>query len=127
MSDVTQAIEGNVISYKWQDLVNLGHAIWIFGSPWWLGFAGMTLASWNHWAVAVLVGAIAIISLPRAKVWKEGIIIVAGAWLFISPWVLHFTNDPNARWNAWMLGALLMYVASWALTDLIRLSHPPRR
>ncbi len=77
--------------------------------------------------VAIVVGLVAIISLPRARFWKEAIIIAAGAWLFLSPWLLGFAGSPNARWNAWMLGALLIYAASWAFTDLMRLSHPPRR
>lgn len=127
MSEVTRALEGNVVTYKWQDGVNLGHAIWMFGSPWWLGYTGIRAASWNNWAVAIVVAIFALISLPNAKIWKESVIIAAGAWLFICPSVFGFGGDLNARWNAWMLGALIMYLASWDITDLIRLSHPPKR
>ncbi len=126
LRDVTRAVEGNVVSYKWQDAVNVAHAAWIFASPWWMTFPSST-ARWDHWVVAVVAGVAAVTSLPRAKIWKEATIIAAGGWLFLSPWLLGFSHSLNARWNAWMLGALLIYVASWALTDLLRLSHPPLR
>jgi hypothetical protein len=127
MSDLELAVEGNVVSYKWQDWVNLAHAVWVFGSPWWLHFARIGAARWSHWVVGIVVGLVAVISVPRAKIWKEAIITVAGGWLFLSPWLLGFASAPDARWNAWMFGALFIYVAAWAMTDLIRLSHPPRR
>jgi hypothetical protein len=126
-SEVTRAIEGNVVRYKWQDGVNLAHAVWIFGSPWWEEFARHDAARWDHWVVSVIVGVVALISLPRARLWKEAVMIAAGGWLFLSPWLLGFASTPDARWNAWMLGALVAYVASWAFTDLMRLSHPPLR
>ncbi len=127
VSDVTRAVEGNVVRYKWQDWVNLGHAIWIAAAPWWLSFSRSHVARWDHWAVAIVVAVVCLASLPRSRMWKEAIIIAVGGWFFLSPWLLGFARVPNARWNAWMLGALLMYVASWAMTDLLRLSHPPRR
>jgi hypothetical protein len=126
MSDLARAVEGDVVTYKWQDGVNLLHAIWIFAAPWWFGFAENS-SRWNHWTVGLIAGIVTVISLPRARVWKEAIIIAGGGWLFLSPWLFAFNDKPDARWDAWMLGALLIYVGSRALTDLVRLSHPPRR
>ena len=125
--EVTKAVEGNVVRYKWQDGVNFCHAVWIFGSPWWLAFSRDAAAGWDHWIVAVIVAVTALLSLPRSRIWKEAVIIASGGWLFLSPWIVGFAEEPDARWNAWMLGALLIYVAAWALTDLMRLSHPPLR
>ena len=127
MNDVTRAIEGNVVTYKWQDAVNLGHGLWIVAAPWLLHFSKLAGARWDHWIVGGAVALIAAASLPRARYWKEWIAIAAGGWLFLSPWLLGFSYAPNARWNAWMLGALVFYVAAWALTDLLRLSHLPRQ
>ena len=38
-----------------------------------------------------------------------------GAWIFISPWILGSSQDPASSWGAWVLGALLVVAALWAL------------
>ncbi len=48
--------------------------------------------------------------------WQEWVSFVAGAWLFVSPWVLGFTAAPVAAWTAYVLGALAVIVALWAMT-----------
>jgi hypothetical protein len=47
--------------------------------------------------------------------WQDWINVVAGAWLFFSPWILVFTGSTVAAWNAWILGALVFIVALWSL------------
>lgn len=47
--------------------------------------------------------------------WQEWLNLVVGALLFISPWVLGFSQSPAASWTAWVLGVLLVVVALWAL------------
>jgi len=42
-------------------------------------------------------------------------ILIAGAWIFISPWILGSSQDPASSWGAWVLGALLVVAALWAL------------
>ena len=36
----------------------------------------------------------------------SGINVLAGIWLFVSPWVYGAAGNPNA-WNSWILGALI--------------------
>jgi len=38
---------------------------------------------------------------------------VAGAWLFITPWV--YGNYGLSSWNAWLLGGAMLIVSLWAL------------
>ena len=47
--------------------------------------------------------------------WQEWVNLVVGAWVFISPWILGFSQDPASSWSAWVLGVLLVVVALWAL------------
>lgn len=47
--------------------------------------------------------------------WHDWTNLVAGAWLFITPWVFGFTGTAAAAWDAWLLGAAIMIVALWAL------------
>jgi SPW repeat len=41
--------------------------------------------------------------------------LALGAWLFLSPWVLGFTAETPANWNAWLSGLLVGAVAIAAL------------
>ncbi len=45
--------------------------------------------------------------------WQEGVNILAGAWLFLSPWILGFSGSP--AWIAWVIGVLVVAVAVWAM------------
>lgn len=47
--------------------------------------------------------------------WQEWLNLVAGAWVFVSPWLLGFSQDPASSWSAGVLGVLLVVVALWAL------------
>lgn len=40
-----------------------------------------------------------------------GLNILAGLWLFVSPWVYHASGNPDAR-NSWIFGALIAIFAA---------------
>ncbi len=41
--------------------------------------------------------------------------IVAGLALFLAPWLLGFTGETYAAWNAWIVGAAIVLIAAAAL------------
>jgi len=47
--------------------------------------------------------------------WQEWLNLLLGAWVFLSPWFLGFSQDQGGSWDAWVLGILLALVALWAL------------
>ena len=106
---------------KCQDWVNLVLAVWMFISPWVLQFApGATAASvgaaWNAWILAIVIGVFAIAALIKARPWEEWINLIAGAWVFISPWVLgYYGGNHAAMWNALIVGALVFVLSIWDL------------
>lgn len=51
-------------------------------------------------------------SIRRVQDW---VTILAGVWLVASPWILGFSGTAGAAWNAWILGALAVIVAVWAM------------
>jgi hypothetical protein len=51
----------------WQEWVNLVLGIWLFISPWVLGFSGLAGAAWNHWIVGALVAILAAWELQAAR------------------------------------------------------------
>src|SRR5215831_8518266 len=93
---MTQTRGNIVLSNRWQDWLNLLLGAWLFISPWVLGFAqtqaaagaGAThsLAAPNAWIFGVIVVLLSIAALARTQPWEEWLNLIAGIWLFISPW-----------------------------------------
>jgi hypothetical protein len=108
----------------WQDWVNLALGVWLFLSPWILGFADFSgagpgqAASINAWIVGIIIAALSLAALQRTQPWEEWVNIIAGIWLFISPWVLGYAGLPAALWNALIVGALVFILAAWDLGTL---------
>ncbi|MEJ2287766.1 MAG: SPW repeat protein [Deinococcales bacterium] len=48
--------------------------------------------------------------------WQEWVSLIAGAWLFVSPWILGYTGVTVAAWGAYVLGAAVVVAALWAMT-----------
>ena len=97
---------------KWQDWANLVLAAWLFVSPWVLQFepgsaTPSAIAAWNDWILAIVIGVFAVAALVKARPWEEWINLIAGAWVFVSPWVLGYFGNPGALWNALIVGALV--------------------
>jgi hypothetical protein len=114
--------------YKWQDGANLLLAIWLFISPWALQFypgaaSASFAAAWNAWVVGIVIAVFAIAALVKAQPWEEWINLIAGAWLFVSPWVLGFhLGYTMAFWNALIVGALVFVLSIWDLGSQMSLA-----
>jgi phosphoglycerol transferase MdoB-like AlkP superfamily enzyme len=112
------------VTERWQDWLNLLLAVWLFISPWVLAFypaaaAQSVAASWDAWVVAVVVAVFSIAALTKAHPLEEWVNIIAGAWLFISPWVLGFyAGHEVAMWNALLVGAAVFVLAIWDLNTM---------
>jgi len=101
---------------RWQDWLNLLLGIWLFVSPWVIGFANTDNgASWNAWiiGVAIVVFSAIAVSLPQA--WEEVINILLGIWLVVSSWVIGVVSRASET-NAVIVGLLVVLFAAWAMT-----------
>lgn len=59
--------------------------------------------------------------------WRDWVMLVLAAWLFVSPWLLGYTSPApaggeavtsgfaTAAWNAWVLGVIVAVFAIWAI------------
>lgn len=48
------------------------------------------------------------------KRWQNGMNVVLGLWVLISPWVLGFSSAPAATWTTAVLGAAIVVFAGTA-------------
>jgi hypothetical protein len=51
----------------WEEWVNALLGVWLFLSPWILGFAGLPNPGWNHWITGALVFAFAVSDLQELR------------------------------------------------------------
>jgi hypothetical protein len=114
-------------SNQWQDWVNLILAVWLFLSPWILGFAGggagapaagaapaaatAGSADWNAWVLGVIIFIVTVSAISSLHLWQEWVNLLLGVWLFIAPWVLGFSGAANAAWDHWIVGVLVFAIA----------------
>lgn len=101
----------------WQDIANFIIGAWLFVSPWVLRLTADVpqAAVWNAYLVgaAIMVFAAAAVYLPR--VWEEGLNLLCGVWMIISPWVLGFAASTRDTLNAIVVGVLVTLLATWAV------------
>jgi uncharacterized membrane protein YtjA (UPF0391 family) len=111
---------------RWQDWVNLLLGVWLFLSPWLLGYTGASVtASWNAWILGVALVVFSAIAVSVPRTWEEIINLLIGIWMVISPWVLRFSGvSRTAETNAVIVGIIAIVLAAWAMT-LSR--HEPAR
>ncbi len=112
-------------SGRWRDWVMLALAVWLFASPWLLGFAGVapaagaaagagfTAAAWNAWAVGIVVAALAVWAIAMFAEWQDWLTGILGLWLVIAPWVLGLSSMKPAVWNYVIVGGLIIVLSAW--------------
>ncbi|NKQ57561.1 SPW repeat protein [Amycolatopsis sp. K13G38] len=73
-------------------------------------------AMWTMIVLGALIALDGLLSLAMpGLVYGEGVQIVLGALLFISPWVMTYTGMTGASWSSWILGGLTIVVGAAAL------------
>ena len=100
---------------RWQDWLNLLIGIWLFISPWVIGFANASQgASWNAWILGVAIVVFSAIAVTLPQAWEEVINILLGIWMVISSWVIGVASRA-VETNAVIVGLLVILFAAWAM------------
>ena len=99
---------------RWQDWAALVIGVLAALSP--LVVATSTGAVWALVVLGVLIAATALWSLASPdSVFSEYAHIVFGVLLFISPWVLTYSDLTGASWTSWVAGVLAVIVGATAV------------
>lgn len=106
------------------DVINLILAIWLFLSPWVVGFAGLMPAAWTAWLTAIAIAIFAIAALSAFAEWEEWINLILGVWLLVSPWVVGVAAMHGAMLTLFLTGIAVAVLAALELWMLHR--TPPR-
>ena len=101
---------------RWQDVGALLVGVWLFFSPWILGFADLGIVAANAWIFGIVVAILAALAIFAYQQWEEWLNAAIGIWVFISPWVLGAAGNVSILWNSLIVGALLLVLALWSVT-----------
>ena len=109
---------------KWEDWVGVGLGLWLFVSPWALGYSDLSAATMNAWILGSILVLEDFLEVGVHEDVEEWIDLVAGLWLMVAPFVLGFASATTAAVNAVAVGLLTVLFAAWAMSPLDeRLSH----
>jgi hypothetical protein len=107
--------------------LNVLVGMWVFLSPWLLGYSEFGRPSWNAAATGLAIAAIGAAVLSgrsRALAWGN---LLLGAWLTLSPRVLDYTSVETAARNAWFAGLIVVALAAITATSGGVDQGPPTR
>jgi hypothetical protein len=108
---------------EWEDWLSMLLGVVIGFSPWLASQQDNPTVSWNAvivGAAVITLGALEFVSLRR---WEEGVEIVVGAYLIVSPFYFGYADADELRYWHFALGALVMLLAAlelwqdWKLSD----------
>jgi len=100
--------------HRWQDWAALVIGVLTALSP--LVVTAETTAAWTLVVLGVLIAASGLWSLAvPGSVASEYIHVVLGVLLFVSPWVLAYSDLAGASWTSWVAGVLAAAVGLAAL------------
>jgi hypothetical protein len=100
---------------RWQDWTNAILGLWTVASPWILTFARINDAAATAWVLGAAIVVLAVIAVYMPRAWEEGLNILLGLCLLISPWVMSYADMPRPTANAVVVGTLVTVLAGWAM------------
>jgi hypothetical protein len=100
--------------HRWQDWAAVVIGVLTALSP--LVVATSAAAVWALVVLGVLIAVAGLWSLAApGSVASEYVHVVLGALLFISPWVLSYSDLAGASWTSWVAGVLAVIVGAVAV------------
>ena len=99
---------------RWQDWAEVVLGVVAVLSPLWLDTTNTV--TWTMIVLGALIAVDGLFSLAMpGVVYGEYVQVALGALLFISPWVMGFTDMNGAMWSSFVIGALTLVVGLSAL------------
>lgn len=100
---------------RWQDQVILLLGLWLFVSPWVLGYASGAPVSLNAFITGGLIVLMAAFDLYKTYAWAVVISLLAGVWIAVSPWVPALADAAALMLSNVIAGVAVAVLALWEL------------
>ncbi len=102
------------MTQKWQNAINMLLSIWLFISPWVMGYRH-EVAAWDAYIFGIVCFLVAAFAMRMAKPWENLLNLLLGTWLVVSPFLLRFSGEDLIAINTVAVGVLFVVFAAWAL------------
>jgi len=100
---------------RWQDQVILLLGIWLFISPFALGYPGNSPPAINAFIAGAVMAILAAFDLYKTYVWAVLLNIVIGAWVAVSPWLIGVVQDRPMTTSMLIVGIATVVLGLWEL------------
>ena len=100
---------------RWQDRVILLLGLWLFASPWAMGYPSDSPPAVNAFVAGAIMAALAIFDLYKTTVWAVLVNIVAGAWVAVSPWLVAVVGDRAMSASMLVVGVATVVLGLWEM------------
>lgn len=100
---------------RWQDQVILLLGLWLFASPWVLGYASDSPQAMNAYIVGIVMALLAAFDLYKTYLWAVVLNLLLGAWVAVSPWVAALADRGSMMTNSVIVGVAVIVLALWEL------------
>ena len=100
---------------RWQDQVILLLGIWLFVSPWVLGYASGSNIAMNAYLCGALIAALAAFNLYKTFVWAVALNLLIGVWVAVSPWAAIVADRGAMMSNSVVVGVAVVILGLWEL------------
>lgn len=102
-------------SKRWQDGAILLLGIWLFVSPWVLGYPNDSPPALNAFIAGTIIAVLAVFDLYKTYVWAVLVNIVLGAWVAASPWLVDVVADRAMSTSMLVVGIATIVFGLWEL------------
>ncbi len=103
------------LSNRWQDQVILLLGVWLFVSPWVLGYPTDLPIAINAYIAGAVIACLAAFDLYKTYAWAVIINLLVGLWVLVSPWVPLLADRSAMMRNSVVVGIAVAVLALWEL------------
>ncbi|CAM3884214.1 hypothetical protein GCM10009799_48030 [Nocardiopsis rhodophaea] len=104
-------IRGIKITGRWEDWVAVAAGVAAAISFAWHGMVGAPMLALYLTGLLTVLAAVLSITRP-GLIASEAVMIVLGAFMFLSPWLVGFADVAAGAWTAWILGVVIAAVGA---------------
>ena len=100
---------------RWQDQVILLLGLWLFVSPWALGYLSGSPIALNVSITGAVIALMAAFDLVKTYAWAVVVSLLAGVWIAVSPWVPAIADRDALMVSNVISGIAVVVLALWEL------------
>ncbi len=100
---------------RWQDQVIILLGLWLFVSPWALGYLSGSPIALNATITGAFIALMAAFDLFKTYAWAVVACLLAAVWIAVSPWVSAIADRDALMYSNVISGVAVAVLALWEL------------